>query len=225
MRPASAEGANPAFSPDDRRLVDAGWDGVIRLVDAATGAVVLERAYRDCMVTAVAHAPGTDHFAFAVNPKKAPGVAPPFDSGAIVEWRYPFDRTAPSERTTGLWSIAALCLAPASGRIAVAGWEPPRSSQLLLLEPGSGETIQRVPLDNGRVSALAWLPGDRYIGVVDSDRVVVLDGDGLQQLAQVRCRYACSIAFDPDGEHALIGSWEAGYRIPLADLWTTTSLP
>lgn len=223
FRPAATEGAHIAFSPDDACLIDGGWDGAIRLLEVATGQILLQRDYRDCMVTAVTHAAGTDRYAFVVDPKRFPGAAPRFASAALVEWRYPFDRHAPVERETGLWSVSAAALDPRHDRIALGRWHgrglhTPATSELLLLVPDGTSAPEPLDCSSERIASIAWSPDGQLLGAVARHRVLVLDADTLHVRSQFPCQYARHVTFTADGIHFLVGSWEAGYRIPVSDL-------
>jgi WD40 repeat protein len=223
--PTPTEGAAPAFSPDDRYIVDAAWDGVISVIDATTHEVTVLKRYANCMVTHIDHVSGSDRFLFLIRPKHI-GV-PPFSGEVLLEWRYPFDQHAPVEHVTSFGWLKTARLSPLHGVVAVLSEEPDGESVVLLDQnmtaiTARSETKRRS--GSSYTHALAWSRDEQYLAVLRRHHVAVLEVATLTVVHEIALEYACFVDFTADGTALLLGSWQSGYYVPLATVWTTSQL-
>jgi WD40 repeat protein len=223
--PTPTEGAAPAFSPDDRYIVDADWDGVISVIDTSTRDVTVLRRYANCMVTHIDHVSGSDRFLFLIQPKRI-GV-PAFSGEVLLEWRYPFDQHAPVEHVTSFRWLKTARLSPLHGMVAVLSEEPDGEGVVLLEQnmtdiTARSETTRRSGSSYTR--ALAWSRDEQYLAVLRRHHVAVLEVATLTVVHEIAFEYACCVDFTADGTALLLGSWQSGYYVPLATLWTMNHL-
>jgi hypothetical protein len=54
--------------------------------------------------------------------------------------------------------------------------------------------------------------------------VAVLEVATLTVVHEIALEYACCVEFTADGTALLLGSWQSGYYVPLATMWTTNHL-
>lgn len=224
VQPTSKEGADPVFSPDDQFIVDADWDGVIRLINAATLDVTDLRRYADCMVTDIDHMPGADRFTFLVMPKRVG--TPVFSSAVLLEWRYPFDHHAPVEHETGFQWIYTARMSPNGESVAVLCGEP--EGYVVQLLDGTFEHVTArsgvEQFGGGWTHALAWSRDGRHLAVVRHNKVELLDVPSLAVIHEIELAHGCCVDFTSDGAAMTLGSGQSGYYMPLPAVWTTTRL-
>ncbi len=223
--PPGKEGADPVFTPDDQFIVDADWDGDIRLVNATTLAVTVLRQYPDCMVLDIDHTSGSDHFLFQISPKTIG--TPAFSSEVLVDWPYPFDQHAPIEQVTPFRRLGAIRRSPIRGVVAALNGKPEGNEVILLdptmtqitaqseVKPNSGSAFRR---------ALAWSTDEQFLVVLRRGKVEILEVATLTVVHEIALEYACFVDFTPDGTALLLGSWQSGYYIPFSEVWNVTRL-
>jgi len=226
VQPVETEGAGPAFTPDGRYIVDADWDGAIRLIDATTLDTTVLKRYENCMVRHIDHVSGSNRFLFLITPKKV-GV-PAFSGEVLVDWRYPFDQHAPIEHVTSFWMLKAARISPIRGRVTILSSEPEGEAVVLLDQnmtdiAARSETKRRS--GSSYTHAIAWSSDEQCLAVLRPHKMELLEGSSLGVVLEIEFEYACCVDFTPDGTALLIGSWQSGYYIPLSELWSVQHLP
>ncbi len=212
-----------AFSPDSRMVITAGWDGVVRLWEEATGEVrdILESPHS--RVTALALAPDGTTLAEAGPDRVGKG-------GSVVLW----DLATRQVRAhwPGFRETTALVFAPDGRTLAMGGAGGKRTSDLKLLDVVSGQEYLIPRRHLGGIVALAFSPDGRLLAVAGRDktlRLVDLDTNEEDTLPPGHTDSVNAVAFSPDGTTLASGGkdktirlWDMATRREAAVLTSTT---
>lgn len=71
---------------------------------------------------------------------------------------------------------------------------------------------------DGYLSHLSWSKDGKFIAVVFSEVVKIIRSEDMQCVKEYRLPYSCFASFSPDGQYLLIGTWNSGYVIEMAQV-------
>jgi WD40 repeat protein len=206
---ADGEGSNVAFSADGTFLVDASWDGVLKVRDTETGQVDREFTYSGEMITEVSCSKDGQAWAFLHQPKTKAGdqvPAPPY----VSIWRWPLSR--PYIIDPELDMADAAVMSPDGSSLAVAGRCRANQQTVLRLLSIAGKCLSERPID--RCKSLRWSPCGTLIGRVGASEIAVHFSMNLSQSNSFELQYPSAVAFAPDLSFIAIGTWNGGLVQP-----------
>ncbi len=201
-------GASLAVSPDGRTVALGGLDGRIRLVDAATRAVVATLARHEGEVRALAF------------DRRGRSLASGGLDGRAIVWEVG-SRTVRAELPRRPGPVASVAFGPDGATLAVAA-----AGGIELFEAGSGRALGALG-DKGRdVAGLAYSPDGRTIAAVGPGGAISLfDAASRAERAGWSQPGGRSLAFGADGRFLATGHdggevilWDAGSGVRLATL-------
>ncbi len=206
---ADGEGSNVAFSTDGNLLVDASWNGILKVRDIRTGRVDQEFTYPGEMITELSCSKNGQTWAFLHQPKTKAAEdvpAPPY----VSIWRWPLSR--PSIIDLALDIAYAAVISPDGSSLAVAGYCRASQQTSLRRLDISGKCLLEHPID--RCKSLCWSPCGTLIGRVGDSEIVVHLSMNLTQSKSFELQYPSAMAFAPDLSFIALGSWNGGIVQP-----------
>ncbi|MFH1985568.1 MAG: caspase family protein [Pseudomonadota bacterium] len=216
IRAFSLEGLNGppvVFRPGDNSLLAGGEDGLLRLWDLSSGALIRE-------------------YAAAINGEVSALVLTPDGGSAIVAYRYYDQGGAGPVNTIGVWDIdtgktvlsfnntgtetVALAITPDGSQLLSSNWG---QDSVRLWNVQTGAPIKSIV--TGGTSAIAVSAGGRYAllgGYMNFRLVELATGKEIRKIEAGIGDWVQSIAFSPDGRYALVGD-----QVPQPKLWDLAS--
>jgi WD40 repeat protein len=202
---ADGQGSNVVFSADANLLVDASWDGVIKVRDIRTGRVDREFRYPGEMITELSSSTNGQTWAFLHQPRTKAGEnfpAPPY----VSVWRWPL--SCPHIIELALDGAHSAVISPDGLSIAVAGYCRASQQTFLRRLDIAGKLLVECPVDEGR--RLRWSPCGTLIGRVGRSDIAVHLSMNLTQSHTFEIEYPSAVAFAPDLSFIALGSWNGG---------------
>jgi WD40 repeat protein len=185
------------FSPDGRRLVTAGEDGVANVWNPDTG--VLEAAFSG---SGQALADAT----FSADGRRLATAG--FDARVRV-WR--LDAPRPLTLLAGVPPMVAGAFSPDGKRVAVAG----KTGPIVVWDAATGEPVTMLPGPDGGVRALAFAPDGSRVAAGATDSVWMWETTGWTPLFHAAGHKGAvrAVAFDPGGARLLSVGADATARL------------
>jgi WD40 repeat protein len=214
----ASEGCNPMYSPCGTQIIDGSWDGLLRLLDSATGKVVHQELSAGVMIRSIACDPERMLFAYVKQPKVADRVSrPPFSS--VVTRRWPFVDHPEVEIPVGDHYVYVVSLSPDGNRLAVLQMNSSAEFSLQVIELSGGSTVACRGVDPGGTNrSLAWSRDGSRVCCLEKGQLSVFDSTSLEYVARHVDAYPCYVEYSPDGSRIAIGSREKGAVLPIDQL-------
>ncbi|MFW5713135.1 MAG: WD40 repeat domain-containing protein [Brevefilum sp.] len=107
--------------------------------------------------------------------------------------------------------VLSIGFSPDGRQMASTGYE----GKLRLWNPGKGDLIGEVPLENQGIQSLAFSPDGQIIAVASDHRLTMVDSDsmGIIQKIDLKPKGVYCLAFSPDGKWLACGSADKRIRI------------
>lgn len=201
----SDEGAEPYFL-DEEAILDASWDGTIRVRPVATLQPIAVWHAPGVMVTCIACSASRDRWAFLVAAKHdhpdgheasdaiLTSSDPRHSSFAVIPLSRRFARN--------------IALAPAGDRVAV---RCGTTDHHLEIREWSGAPIAVVPITQGGTGwAMAWAPDGEHIVVVEAGGFSFRNAKDLSEVGWLAIEYPSAVAFAPSAGLIALGGWQGG---------------
>ena len=202
----AGEGPSPEFA-SNTRVVNAGWNGLVEIIDLPSHGSVDARLFSGEGIAAIHRFDGEKGWLLRHSPKATAENLPP-DACYFTRWSGELPVGVPSEVRHGLRFIRASSLHPAGEMLAVVNGAPP--NQVAVIDARTSTIHEtRAVEPSGTGSQLAWAPDGQRLAVVENHAVRIYDQQ-LVLLEEFPVPYASSVAFAPNGRALAIGSWEDG---------------
>ncbi len=215
VQPTKEEGCEVYFTPDERYIVSADWNGNIYTVEIESGEISIIKK-DNIMYNRMEYIAEEKQFIFHSKQKYT-----------RVVWEYPFDKNKAqiiaygTEYESVVWSHANQCFAVID-----------RKNRLLIMNKELKKVIEKIDVRNKKnkkvgVEKVAWSSDGKLIAVItdaieyqeDAVHLVrVYEYKEFKLLAEYYIPYACYIEFTKDNKQFLMGGWEEGYCINVEDL-------
>jgi 6-phosphogluconolactonase (cycloisomerase 2 family) len=222
LQPTKSEGCGLCFTPDDRYVVSADWEGTVYAVDVAQkSAVILKKGplmYHslefkgDRMIfhgTRYVRNRSHSFFEFRVYP---------FDEAltTAIESKTEFD-------TVTFTADCGKCAAADNYKKAVLIMDQTLTHTFNVITTHSGKRKK------ARIEYAAWSPDRKRLALIgqysDHHAIQVIDMETLIVIASYELPYACYAEFTDDGTQLLIGTWQKGYCIDVDELQQEGGIP
>jgi WD40 repeat protein len=216
------EGCEVLFSPDGGELIDASWEGTIRIRKANERTIVTQEQFPGEMIARITHDSIRRTWLIQHDPKVLQGEN--WASYNYLELRkWPFAKRKAKLFSFGCY-IRSATLSPEASRI------------LFICTPrGSGRSIRIASTTDGKIlassseiktggtgSELAWSVDCKYAGSIQARRFVFYRASDLSIVGEVPCQYPSSICFLPHDNQIAIGSWSSSVIVELNDVLAGT---
>ena len=209
------EGSGVSFSPDGTWLVDGSWDGDLTIRHALDRTVISRDHFAGEMITRVTHDQSRSTWLVEHSPRVRPGEnMPPPDYVSVRQW--PFSPQTTRTLSFGL-HIQSATLSPDGSRFCYfQKWDERR---VHIAQTSDGQVLtSSIPLEQGGTgSELAWSADGRYVAAVSDRMFVLFRSSDLAIVGQIPCQYPSSMAFLPNGEDIVLGSWKTTIITKLSD--------
>ncbi len=221
VQPTKSEGCEVFFTPDERYIVSADWDGTIYTVEIESGEISIIKK-DNIMYDQMEYIAEENQFVFHSN-----DLITKMQKHTRVVWEYPFDKNKAriiaysTEYQSVIWSHVNQCFAVIDCK-----------NRLLIMDKELKKIIQKVDVRNKKnkkigVEKVAWSLDGKMIAVITD--VIEYQEDAIYSvrayeykefklLAEYYIPYACYIEFTKDNKQFLMGGWEEGYCINVEDL-------
>lgn len=208
------EGAEIHFSKCDNYLVDGSWSGSLRVRHASNLGLAAEFIYKDEMIHnvagdaegtlwAVAHVPKTR--------KSENSSAKPY----FTLWRWPLEKPE-SQFSPGFDVLYSMSMSPCGSLISGVGYERATLRTELRLFTRAGSVVAACEISTGGTgSKVRWSPDALLVGAVTDSGYIVFRASSLSMVARVEAEYPSDLAIIESGRSMLIGTWSAGYVVPI----------
>lgn len=203
-------GCCPAFSPHGCLLIDGTWNGDL-IVNSLDGVQTRRQTFPDELISRVTHDRSRDlwltqHTVRPVSDRHSPTSYLTLRSWS--QWdapRHVFDLGMHVESAT---------LSP-DGRLVA--FLQSRENLLHVLRVSDGKVLTTGgPIRTGGSGyELAWSPDCRFFGIVTKTGFSIFDAADLTIQGTVSCKYPSSLAFFPDGQSIVFGTWERSALVRL----------
>jgi WD40 repeat protein len=212
IRPDQGEGPAPEFA-SSTQVVNAGWNGVVELINLASAGSVNARRFEGEAITAIHRLADGKIWLLRHSPKATAEDLPP-EPCYFTSWSGEVLSGTPCFLRHELRFIRASALHPSGRVLAVVSGAPP--NQLAVVDANTSTIHKTLVIEpSGTGSQVAWSPDGQCLAVVENHTVRVYD----QQLVLLRefpVLYACSVGFAPDGRALAVGSWQDGSILELS---------
>lgn len=224
IQPTKSEGCEVFFTPDNRYIISADWDGYIYIVDITQKSVSILK--KDTLFYLSLEYRNNQFIFHGMKTVKN-------RNHSLIEfWRYPFNgsQTAIIESKTeyDIVTFAGDC----RKYIAIDGYK----RAILVIDESLPHTHKTLYMYNEKGKKLdiifaAWsYDGKRFVmigqGRVEKPNIVkVMDYESLDVIAQYDIPYACYAEITDDGTQLLIGTMEKGYCISLNEMLENEEAP
>lgn len=201
------EGAGVAFSPCDNFIVDASWQGEIRLWQAQSLSLHQTFCYPGEMINSVSTDSSRQSWLFRHTPKVSPGQNYP-DAPYLTLWHWPF--TAPDSIVlSGFNMLFSSALSPCGRRIALIGYNQTTQQTELRIIDKHGIIQVCCPVEHSASSqSLRWSPDGKQLGFVTTDGFMVVCSETLVTQAHLSFPFAADLVFMKQGQ-VLLGGWKS----------------
>jgi WD40 repeat protein len=206
---ADGEGSNIAFSAGGNVLVDASWDGVLKIRDVRTCKVVQEFNYPGEMITELSCSADGQTWAFLHKPKATECDSVPAAPYVSV-WQWPL--SSPHYIRMALDLADAAVISPDGSSLAVSGYCRASKKTLVRILDIEGKCLSECQVD--RCKSLRWSPCGTLIGRVGKSEIAVHFSESLAQSKSFELAYPSAVAFAPDLSFIALGSWNGGVVQP-----------
>jgi WD40 repeat protein len=213
------EGSNIEFSACGEFIVDASWDGRIRVRSALSGRIEFLAEFPGEMIRAVHRDVKGGTWVFSHSPKwTSETESRACDYFSIWHWPFTHRSVIPPIQIAFARTSA---LTPDAARLAVLSGHAP--AELAIFDIANDTPSARCSFScGGTGSALAWSPKADFLGSVQAEKVVVYRAGSLEPFREFVLPYPSDVAFSPDGRLVAVGSWESGFVLPMSRM---TSIP
>lgn len=223
FQPAKSEGCGLMFTPDDRFIISADWDGKIYTLELCSGKTEIMKDEENLMHEHLFFDRYSDSFVFHSTEKG-------YHKGFRTVWKYPFEFNKPVTKSFDFYREFAYN-GPNGGIAAV----ELRRKKVKVLERDFEHVIKEFDFEyHGKkkdIGKVVWSPDGKLIaltantGEIQGEDIIyavrVLEYDTLNVIAEYKLPYACFIEFTEDGQQFLVGSWKNGYCIKYEDIQKT----
>ncbi len=209
------EGGGVAFSPDGTWLVDGSWNGHLTVRHAVDGTIISRNHFAGEMITRVTHDQSRSTWLVEHSPIVRPGEnMPPPDYVTIRQW--PFSSQTTRTISYGL-HIESATLSPDGSRFCY--FHKSSERRVHIAQTSDGQILtSSIPLEQGGTgSELAWSTDGSYVAAVSKRMFVLFRSSDLAIVGQIPCQYPSSVAFLPNGEDIVLGSWNTTIITKLSD--------
>jgi WD40 repeat protein len=209
------EGAEVLFSPCDDFLVDASWNGYIRVRSSLKAEIKDSFFYEGEMIREVSCSQTSDTWLFVHQPKTKPG-ANCSEATYLTLWTWPLVKPSMVIHTD-LNDISNAVISPDGRYIAQVGYYHANKERLVQILRADGTKIHSTPATiGGTGSSIRWSPDGTLIGSVQDSKIIVYQSGSLSQQYCIDMKYPSDIAFSPDNSYIAFSSWDGGLvnRLP-----------
>lgn len=213
------EGAEVHYSPCSDFIVEATWNGVVRVRRSDTLALVEAFTFPGEMITRVSRTADGSRWLFAHQPVTRDGEnwsPPPY----LTLWDWPL-RSPSLTLDPQFYTVGAASVSPCGSWIACAGALRARADGTLptpelRISERSGKLRWATDITIGGTGWQARWSGDsRFVATVVASGISILEAHGLVLRQHVACDYPSDVAFSEDGAHAMLATWQKTWMVPI----------
>jgi WD40 repeat protein len=214
-----AEGSEVLFSPDGKKVIDASWQGEIRVRNMFEPTVVSQQSFHGEMISRISHDRARRIWLFEHHPIVRPGEnwpSPPY----LTLDKWPIGKRKAKVLSLDLDLLASSTLSPDAGRICFVSTRRRVGGWIKIAKASDGEVVatsEEIKI-GGTGCELAWSSDGKYVGSVQARRFVFYHSSDLSVIGEVPCTYPSSICFLPGTEDVVLGSWNSSVLAEINDI-------
>ena len=215
------EGSEVLSSPDGHDLIDASWDGVIKVRKSFERTVVTQQQFEGEMIKRISHDSVRRTWLIEHRPKLRLGENWP-RSPYLTLQKWPIGKRKPKVLTPDLDIIGSATLSPDASRVCFVCTRRRLGRWVQIARASDGNvlaTSEEIRI-GGTGCGLAWSSDGKYVGSVQSRRFVFYRASDLSVVGEVPCTYPSSICFLPGRDQVALGSWRVSALVEFADIMT-----
>ncbi len=231
--PTKSEGCELFFTPDDRYIVSADWDGNIYTIEIESGKIKILRSDTDVyktekfllferkvlqkerMMYRILHFDGvSNEFTFYTRYKR-------------LVWKYPFSENEPF-LPDGKYVYEDIAFSRANKCYAITRYN--KENKMFIVDEYLNQTLKEITVKNNNgwnasIEKVAFSPDGKLLALLaDNDECVknnsiyivyLMEYPSLNILDEYKIPFGCFVEFTQDGTQLLVGSWSKGYCIDL----------
>lgn len=199
------EGCGMAFLQDGNNIIDGSWRGALTIRHALNGRIYARDERPGEMITRITHDAARKTWLVEHQPKVRPGENIPASSYlSILKW--PITSLRDAEIVNLGFDIRSATIAPDGERFC---FRDRHSNRVLVARLSDGEILASTALATGGTgSELSWSADSRLIGAIGAEGFKIFRAEDLTTAADHPAEYPSSVAFHPNGQDVLLGTWK-----------------
>ena len=220
--PTKSEGCELYFTPDDKYIVSADWDGYIYIVDIKTGLTeIISSGHR--MFNSLQHDNFTNQYTFHTN-----NIIKGKFQYEVITWKYPFDKNEPifTQYKHDYVYVAYSC-ANKCNAVIIRGIP----NELILMDENCKKVIKKLDVLNRKgkksnVEKVTWSTDGKFLALIADAyicrndnfmyEVQIIEFDSFNIIDNHLLPNACFIELSKDGKQLFVGGWNNGYYYDLS---------